>query len=60
MQFPSVRLDVFTSELSLALIRITSELLLVLLQFVMAIANPLHGKRKAGTVGEPLPRVEVQ
>jgi malonyl-CoA/methylmalonyl-CoA synthetase len=25
----------------------------------MALSNPLHGKRKEGTVGKPLPRVEV-
>ncbi|KAF3334260.1 malonate--CoA ligase-like protein [Carex littledalei] len=29
-------------------------------EFVMAISNPLHGKRKAKTVGKPLPRVEVK
>ncbi|KAJ6828511.1 malonate--CoA ligase isoform X1 [Iris pallida] len=29
-------------------------------EFVMAISNPLHGIRKAGTVGKPLPRVEVK
>ncbi|XP_074587556.1 putative CoA ligase CCL8 [Curcuma longa] len=28
-------------------------------EFVMALSNPLHGARKAGTVGKPLPRVEV-
>jgi len=26
----------------------------------MALSNPLHGIRKEGTVGKPLPRVEVQ
>ncbi|RZR70641.1 hypothetical protein BHM03_00000935 [Ensete ventricosum] len=26
----------------------------------MAISNPLHGVRKGGTVGKPLPRVEVK
>lgn len=25
----------------------------------MALSNPLHGARKEGTVGKPLPRVEV-
>ena len=25
----------------------------------MALSNPLHGVRKEGTVGKPLPRVEV-
>ncbi|KAG6480822.1 hypothetical protein ZIOFF_057409 [Zingiber officinale] len=30
------------------------------LMFVMALSNPLHGARKAGTVGKPLPRVEVK
>jgi malonyl-CoA/methylmalonyl-CoA synthetase len=25
----------------------------------MALSNPLHGPRKEGTVGKPLPRVEV-
>ncbi|CAL9204086.1 unnamed protein product, partial [Musa hybrid cultivar] len=29
-------------------------------EFVMAISNPLHGVRKGGTVGKPLPRVEVK
>ncbi|XP_042427732.1 probable CoA ligase CCL8 [Zingiber officinale] len=29
-------------------------------EFVMALSNPLHGARKAGTVGKPLPRVEVK
>ncbi|CAI0423188.1 unnamed protein product [Linum tenue] len=29
-------------------------------EFVMAISNPLKGTRKAGTVGKPLPRVEVK
>jgi hypothetical protein len=29
------------------------------LQFVMALSNPLHGVRKEGTVGKPLPHVEV-
>ncbi|KAG0456464.1 hypothetical protein HPP92_024252 [Vanilla planifolia] len=29
-------------------------------EFVMALSNPLHGTRKAGTVGQPLPRVEVK
>ncbi|KAJ4766258.1 Malonate--CoA ligase [Rhynchospora pubera] len=29
-------------------------------EFVMAISNPLHGNRKAKTVGKPLPRVEVK
>lgn len=29
-------------------------------EFVMALSNPLHGTRKAGTVGKPLPRVEVK
>jgi hypothetical protein len=32
---------------------------LIWLQFVMALSNPLHGPRKEGTVGKPLPRVEV-
>ncbi|CAN1824862.1 Probable CoA ligase CCL8 [Linum perenne] len=29
-------------------------------EFVMAISNPLKGTRKAGTVGKPLPRVQVK
>ncbi|CAA6661000.1 unnamed protein product [Spirodela intermedia] len=29
-------------------------------EFVMALANPLHGVRKGGTVGKPLPRVQVK
>ncbi|KAH0450951.1 hypothetical protein IEQ34_021643 [Dendrobium chrysotoxum] len=29
-------------------------------EFVMALSNPLHGIRKAGTVGKPLSRVEVK
>ncbi|KAH7651754.1 malonyl-CoA/methylmalonyl-CoA synthetase protein [Dioscorea alata] len=29
-------------------------------EFVMALANPLHGNRKGGTVGKPLPRLEVK
>ncbi|KAJ0986058.1 hypothetical protein J5N97_004414 [Dioscorea zingiberensis] len=29
-------------------------------EFVMALSNPLHGNRKGGTVGKPLPRVEVK
>ncbi|KAF5739160.1 malonate--CoA ligase [Tripterygium wilfordii] len=29
-------------------------------EFVMAIANPLRGERKAGTVGKPLPGVQVK
>ncbi|KAM0938566.1 putative oxalate--CoA ligase [Dioscorea sansibarensis] len=29
-------------------------------EFVMALAHPLHGNRKGGTVGIPLPRVEVK
>uniref|UniRef100_A0A6V7QV14 Malonate--CoA ligase n=1 Tax=Ananas comosus var. bracteatus TaxID=296719 RepID=A0A6V7QV14_ANACO len=29
-------------------------------EFVMALSNPLHGIRKGGTVGKPLPRVEVK
>ncbi|GJN17598.1 hypothetical protein PR202_gb04677 [Eleusine coracana subsp. coracana] len=29
-------------------------------EFVMALSNPLHGVRKAGTVGKPLPRVEAK
>lgn len=29
------------------------------LQFVMALSNPLHGERKAGFVGKPLPGVQV-
>ncbi|PKA61050.1 Malonate--CoA ligase [Apostasia shenzhenica] len=29
-------------------------------EFVMALSNPLNGFRKAGTVGKPLPRVEVK
>lgn len=29
-------------------------------EFVMAISNPLNGKRKAGTVGKPFPGVEVR
>lgn len=29
-------------------------------EFVMAISNPLHGERKAGTVGKPFPGVEVR
>lgn len=29
-------------------------------EFVMALSNPLHGTRKGGTVGKPLPRVEVK
>ncbi|KAK8943468.1 Malonate--CoA ligase [Platanthera guangdongensis] len=29
-------------------------------EFVMALSNPLHGARKAGTVGKPLPQVEVK
>lgn len=29
-------------------------------EFVMAMANPLHGLRKGGTVGKPLPGVEVK
>ncbi|WOK99280.1 malonate--CoA ligase isoform X1 [Canna indica] len=29
-------------------------------EFVMALSNPLHGLRKGGTVGKPLPRVEVK
>ncbi|EOA30153.1 hypothetical protein CARUB_v10013261mg [Capsella rubella] len=29
-------------------------------EFVMAISNPLHGERKAGTVGKPLPGVEAK
>jgi hypothetical protein len=30
------------------------------LQFVMALSNPLHGERKAGFVGMPLPGVQVR
>ncbi|XP_062206947.1 probable CoA ligase CCL8 isoform X2 [Phragmites australis] len=29
-------------------------------EFVMALSNPLHGMRKEGTVGKPLPRVEAK
>uniref|UniRef100_A0A0D9V5Y8 4-coumarate--CoA ligase n=1 Tax=Leersia perrieri TaxID=77586 RepID=A0A0D9V5Y8_9ORYZ len=29
-------------------------------EFVMALSNPLHGARKEGTVGKPLPRVEAK
>ncbi|KAJ1285503.1 hypothetical protein BS78_03G284200 [Paspalum vaginatum] len=29
-------------------------------EFVMALSNPLHGIRKEGTVGKPLPRVEAK
>ncbi|KAK3165512.1 hypothetical protein QOZ80_1AG0034080 [Eleusine coracana subsp. coracana] len=29
-------------------------------EFVMALSNPLHGVRKAGTVGKPLPCVEAK
>jgi malonyl-CoA/methylmalonyl-CoA synthetase len=29
-------------------------------EFVMALSNPLKGERKAGTVGKPLPGVQVQ
>ncbi|KAL6616102.1 hypothetical protein ACP70R_038372 [Stipagrostis hirtigluma subsp. patula] len=29
-------------------------------EFVMALSNPLHGTRKEGTVGKPLPRVEAK
>ncbi|KAI5073446.1 hypothetical protein GOP47_0011459 [Adiantum capillus-veneris] len=29
-------------------------------EFVMALSNPYHGQRKAGTVGKPLPGVEVK
>ncbi|KAM0888716.1 hypothetical protein ACQ4PT_028190 [Festuca glaucescens] len=29
-------------------------------EFVMALSNPLHGPRKEGTVGKPLPRVEAK
>ncbi|XP_040378473.1 malonate--CoA ligase isoform X2 [Oryza brachyantha] len=29
-------------------------------EFVMALSNPLHGERKEGTVGKPLPRVEAK
>lgn len=29
------------------------------LQFVMALSNPLHGERRAGFVGKPLPGVQV-
>ncbi|KAL0342003.1 UNVERIFIED_CONTAM: Malonate--CoA ligase [Sesamum calycinum] len=29
-------------------------------EFVMAISNPLKGKRKGGTVGRPLPGVQIQ
>ncbi|XP_008789318.2 malonate--CoA ligase-like isoform X2 [Phoenix dactylifera] len=29
-------------------------------EFVMALSNPLHGTRKGGTVGKPLPQVEVK
>ncbi|CAN0858661.1 Malonate--CoA ligase [Linum grandiflorum] len=29
-------------------------------EFVMAISNPLKGTRKSGTVGKPLPRVQVK
>eukprot|EP00250_Pteridium_aquilinum_P019685 c24533_g1_i3 orf=486-2168(-) len=29
-------------------------------EFVMALSNPYHGARKAGTVGKPLPGVEVK
>ncbi|CAM0882589.1 unnamed protein product [Alopecurus aequalis] len=29
-------------------------------EFVMALSNPLHGVRKEGTVGKPLPRVETK
>ncbi|XP_072972110.1 probable CoA ligase CCL8 [Typha angustifolia] len=29
-------------------------------EFIMALSNPLHGNRKGGTVGKPLPRVEVK
>ena len=30
-----------------------------ILQFVMALSNPLHGERRAGFVGKPLPGVQV-
>lgn len=29
------------------------------LQFVMALSNPLHGERRPGFVGKPLPGVQV-
>ncbi|XP_042052512.1 probable CoA ligase CCL8 [Salvia splendens] len=29
-------------------------------EFVMALSNPLHGKRKGGTVGNPLPGVQAK
>lgn len=29
-------------------------------EFVMALSNPLHGVRREGTVGKPLPRVEAK
>ncbi|ONM37712.1 Long-chain-fatty-acid-CoA ligase-like protein [Zea mays] len=29
-------------------------------EFVMALSNPLHGIRKEGTVGKPLPRIEAK
>lgn len=29
-------------------------------QFVMALSNPLHGERRAGFVGKPLPGVQVR
>lgn len=29
-------------------------------EFVMSLSNPLHGVRKEGTVGKPLPRVEAK
>lgn len=29
------------------------------MQFVMALSNPLKGERRGGTVGKPLPGVEV-
>ena len=31
----------------------------LLMQFVMALSNPLHGERRAGFVGKPLPGVQV-
>ncbi|KAJ8452072.1 hypothetical protein Cgig2_016653 [Carnegiea gigantea] len=35
-------------------------IIVIAMQFVMALSNPLRGLRKGGTVGKPLPGVEVK
>ena len=38
---------------------VTAKFSVMSLQFVMALSNPCSGERRAGTVGKPLPGVQV-